>query len=125
MVGGGQGAFIGAVHRIAARIDGEYELVAGALSSDPRRRRASGAELGLDPDRAATAPSRRWRRPRRRARRHRGGGDRHAEPRALRRPAKAFLEAGIHVICDKPLTSNARRCEEAGGAAGEVRWSSC
>ena len=51
MVGGGQGAFIGAVHRIAARIDDQYELVAGALSSDAERSKASGAELGLDPSR--------------------------------------------------------------------------
>ena len=52
MVGGGQGAFIGAVHRIAARMDNEFELVAGALSSDPKRARASAEELGLDPDRS-------------------------------------------------------------------------
>ena len=52
MVGGGQGAFIGGVHRIAARIDGEFELVAGALSSDPGRAKASAAELGLDPERS-------------------------------------------------------------------------
>ena len=51
MVGGGAGAFIGAVHRIAARLDDQYELVAGALSSDPDRARASGAELGLAPER--------------------------------------------------------------------------
>src|SRR5690606_35586932 len=51
MVGGGQGAFIGAVHRIAARLDGEFQLVAGALSSDPERAKASGTELGLDPER--------------------------------------------------------------------------
>ena len=50
MVGGGQGAFIGAVHRIAARIDGEWDLVAGALSSTPEKSKASGAELGLDRD---------------------------------------------------------------------------
>ncbi|MFQ5624706.1 MAG: gfo/Idh/MocA family oxidoreductase, partial [Paracoccaceae bacterium] len=52
MVGGGQGAFIGAVHRIAARIDGHYRLVAGALSSDPDRARASAAGLGIAPERA-------------------------------------------------------------------------
>ena len=51
MVGGGQGAFIGAVHRIAARLDDEYAFVAGALSSDPDRALASAAELGLDPGR--------------------------------------------------------------------------
>ena len=52
MVGGGQGAFIGAVHRIAARLDDRYELVAGALSSDPERARASAAELRIAPERA-------------------------------------------------------------------------
>jgi len=52
MVGGGQGAFIGAVHRIAARIDDQFDLVAGALSSDPARAKASAAEIGIAPDRA-------------------------------------------------------------------------
>ena len=52
MVGGGQGAFIGAVHRIAARIDDQYELVAGALSADPKKAAASAADLGLDPQRS-------------------------------------------------------------------------
>ncbi|HRG56970.1 MAG TPA: hypothetical protein PLG56_13075, partial [Lacunisphaera sp.] len=51
MIGGGRGAFIGAVHRIAARMDGQAELVAGAFSSDPERSRASGADLHLDPAR--------------------------------------------------------------------------
>ena len=51
MVGGGQGAFIGAVHRTAARIDDMYEFVAGALSSDSERAKASGRELGLHEDR--------------------------------------------------------------------------
>ena len=48
MVGGGEGAFIGAVHRIAARMDGQFQLVAGALSSDPARADASARALGLD-----------------------------------------------------------------------------
>ena len=52
MVGGGQGAFIGAVHRIAARLDDAYVLVCGALSSDPARAHASAAEIGLDPARS-------------------------------------------------------------------------
>ena len=51
MVGGGEGAFIGGVHRIAARLDDQYELVAGALSADPQRAQRSGAMLGLDPQR--------------------------------------------------------------------------
>ena len=60
MVGGGQGAFIGGVHRIAARLDGRYELVAGAFSSTAEKSKASGAELGLDGRSAATAISTRW-----------------------------------------------------------------
>src|SRR5205085_7897852 len=52
MVGGGRGAFIGAVHRIAARLDDRYELVAGALASDAARARESAAELHIAPDRA-------------------------------------------------------------------------
>ncbi len=51
MVGGGKDAFIGAVHRIAARIDGDYDLVAGALSSTPDKARESGLALGLASDR--------------------------------------------------------------------------
>src|ERR1700743_1856255 len=51
MVGGGPGAFIGAVHRMDARLEGRYELVAGAFSSQPDRTRAMGAELGLDAER--------------------------------------------------------------------------
>jgi predicted dehydrogenase len=103
MIGGGQGAFISAVHRLAARMDDQYEFVAGALSSTPARARASGRELGLAKDRIytdyqqmATAESQR---------------DDGIEAVAIVTPnnihvpaAKAFIEAGIHVICDKPLS---------------------
>ncbi len=62
MVGGGAGAFIGAVHRIAARIDDQYELVAGALSSTPEKSIGSRArELGLDPSRTYSSYQARWR----------------------------------------------------------------
>jgi predicted dehydrogenase len=105
MVGGGQGAFIGGVHRIAARIDGEFELVAGALSSDPARAKASAADLGLDPARSygsfAEMAKAEAKRP--------DGIEAVAivTPNHMHWPAaKAFLDAGIHVICDKPLTSN-------------------
>lgn len=104
MVGGGQGAFIGGVHRIAARMDGEFELVAGALSSDPARAKASAAELGLDPERSyasfAEMAKEEAKRP--------DGIEAVSivTPNNMHfPPAKAFLEAGIHVICDKPLTS--------------------
>lgn len=105
MVGGGQGAFIGAVHRIASRIDGHYDLVAGALSSDPERAAASAAELGIDPERSygnfaemAKAEA---------AREDGIEAVSIVTPNHVHYPAaKAFLDAGIHVICDKPLTSN-------------------
>jgi predicted dehydrogenase len=105
MVGGGQGAFIGGVHRIAARMDGEFELVAGALSSDPARAKASGAELGLDPERSYGSFAEMAKAEAKRA----DGIEAVAivTPNNMHYPpAKAFLEAGIHVICDKPLTSN-------------------
>ncbi|MCJ7993946.1 Gfo/Idh/MocA family oxidoreductase [Rhizobium cremeum] len=105
MVGGGQGAFIGGVHRMAARLDDHFELVAGALSSTAEKSIASGRDLGLDPERCY------------------GSFEEMAEKEAKRPDgieavsivtpnhmhypaAKAFLERGIHVICDKPLTSN-------------------
>lgn len=84
MVGGGQGAFIGAVHRIAARLDDQWELVAGALSSDPDRARASGAELGLDPDRVYVDYEQMARAEAARARWHRRGGHCDSEPFACR-----------------------------------------
>jgi predicted dehydrogenase len=101
MVGGGQGAFIGAVHRIAARLDDRFDLVAGALSSDPQRAQASAAEAGIarsyvDWREMAQAEG---------ARKD-DGIDAVAivTPNHLHAPvATAFLEAGIHVICDKPL----------------------
>ena len=105
MVGGGQGAFIGGVHRIAARIDGEFQLVAGALSSDPERARASGAELGLDPERNYGSFAEMARAEARRP----DGIEAVAivTPNHMHWPAaRAFLDAGIHVICDKPLTSS-------------------
>ncbi|GAB3258492.1 Gfo/Idh/MocA family protein [Chitinimonas naiadis] len=102
MVGGGQGAFIGAVHRLAARMDDHYELVAGALSSDPARAAASGAELRLAPERSYAS----YREMARAEAARPDGIDVVAivTPNHLHAPvAKAFLQAGVHVICDKPL----------------------
>jgi predicted dehydrogenase len=111
MVGGGRGAFIGEAHRIAARIDDRYELVAGALSSDPQRSIASGRDLRFDPVRCY--------------------GDWHGMVKAetTRKDGievvsvvtpnashyavcKSFLEAGINVICDKPLTRTFAEAED-------------
>jgi predicted dehydrogenase len=112
MVGGGRDAFIGAVHRHAMALDGRYELGAGALSSTPEKALASGSDLGLAADRT------------------------HADWRALladelRRPAdervdlvvivtpnhlhyevaRAFVDAGFHVACDKPLVHDSAQAE--------------
>jgi predicted dehydrogenase len=117
MVGGGQGAFIGAVHRMAARLDDRYELVAGALSSDPVRARESARALHIAPDRAyadfAEMAEREAARP--------DGVDVVAivTPNHMHAaPARAFAERGIHVICDKPL---AHRLEDALDLEGAVR----
>lgn len=107
MIGGGEGAFIGAVHRMAAALDGEYELVCGSFSSDAERNRRSAAGLGLDSARAyatledmlsaeAALP-----------------GDRRMDvlaivtPNHLHAPAAiAALDAGFHVFSEKPMAMN-------------------
>jgi predicted dehydrogenase len=105
MVGGGRGAFIGAVHRMAANLDGKIELVAGAFSSDPEKSKLSGEDFFLDPSRVY------------------GSYEEMADKEAalpddqridfvsivvrnnMHFPvAKKFLAAGIHVVCDKPMT---------------------
>ena len=111
MVGGGTGAFIGGVHRIAARLDNDYELVAGALSSNPDTAKTSAADLGIAPDRAyadynemATAEA---------AREDGIEAVSIVTPNHMHvGPAKAFLEAGIHVICDKPLSNTLEAAQE-------------
>ena len=102
MVGGGQGGYIGWVHRLAARLDDCYEFVAGALSSDAQRAQESGRALYLDPSRIYTDYRAMAAAEAQRA----DGIDVVAivTPNHLHAPvAKAFLEAGIHVMCDKPL----------------------
>jgi predicted dehydrogenase len=104
MVGGGPGGFIGAVHRIAARLDDHFELVAGALSSDPARSRAAGLGLHLSPDRAYGTYAEMARGESARA--DKIDAVSIVTPNNSHYPiAKTFLEAGIHVICDKPLTT--------------------
>ncbi|GAA6182387.1 Gfo/Idh/MocA family oxidoreductase [Shimia sp. NS0008-38b] len=109
MVGGGEGAFIGAVHRIAARLDGCWQLDAGCLSSTPDKAKRSADALGL-------------------ARSYKSYEDMAAQesvleggidavsivtPNHMHLPvARAFLKAGIHVICDKPLTTDLAQAED-------------
>lgn len=104
MVGGGNDAFIGGVHRIAARIDGRFDLVAGALSSTAEKSKASGAALGLADDRCYGD----FTEMAKREARLKDGIEAVAivTPNHVHFPAaREFLKRGIHVICDKPLTS--------------------
>jgi len=124
MVGGGRGAFIGAVHRIAAAIDGQIELVCGAFSPDPERSKASGADFFLPPDRCygtfeemiekeSALPE----------------GERMdfvaiVTPNHVHFPAaKAALEGGFHVLSDKPATfdlAEAKALAEIVGKSGKL-----
>ncbi len=104
MVGGGPGAFIGPVHRMAAALDGDWRLCAGAFSADAEMARRTGARLGLAADRAYGS----WREMARGEAALPDDERIHAvvivTPNHLHHPvARAFLERGIHVICDKPL----------------------
>jgi len=113
MVGGGRGAFIGAVHRAALALDGQYELAAAALASTPEKSRASGRDLGLADDRNHGS----WqelladecRRP---------AGERVdvvvlVTPNHVHyEPARAFADAGFHVVCDKPLVHTLAQAQE-------------
>ena len=116
MVGGGQGAFIGGVHRLVAALDGQIELVAGSFSQDPENTRSTGKQLYLDPSRCydtyeqmATAEA------------NRPENDRidfvsivtpNSSHFAI---AKTFLDAGIHVVCDKPITHTLDEAKELVG----------
>lgn len=113
MVGGGPGAFIGAIHRMAAIMDGEIELVAGAFSSDPQKSKQAGEQLNLDPQRVypsfeemikkeAALPS-----------------DKKIDVVAIVTPnhvhfapAKLALENGFHVVLDKPMTFDSKEAKE-------------
>lgn len=115
MVGGGEGAFIGAVHRMAARLDGQWELVAGAFQSDPAKSVAFGRGLGLAEDRCyrdfgamAAAEAK-----------HPDRIDAVSivTPNSTHHPiARGFLDAGIPVICDKPLATNSSDARDLAGA---------
>ena len=119
MVGGGRDAFIGGVHRMAMRLDGKIELIAGAFSSDPQKSKLSGEDLLLDPKRVyadyRAMAAEEGRLP---------AGERIdfvsiVTPNRAHVPvAKAFLEAGFNVVCDKPLAFD---LDEARGLRDVVR----
>lgn len=107
MVGGGRGAFIGAVHRMAAALDGEIELVCGAFSSDPERSKLSGADLGLPPERVYGNYKEMIEKESRLPEGIRMDFISIVTPNHVHyRPAAMALENGFHVVCDKPLCFN-------------------
>jgi predicted dehydrogenase len=116
MVGGGQGAFIGAVHRMAARLDDRFELVAGVFSSDTARAHASAAEFHIAAERSYTDYRTMAQSEAARA----DGIDAVSivTPNHLHHgPARAFLDAGIHVFCEKPMTISVAEAEDLVAAA--------
>jgi predicted dehydrogenase len=112
MVGGGQNAFIGAVHRMAANLDGQIELVAGAFSSDAKNSAATGEQLFLNPKRVYASYAEMAK-----AEAALPAGERMdfvviVTPNFLHAPvAMTFLKAGFHVVCDKPMTLNLKEAK--------------
>lgn len=113
MIGGGQGAFIGAVHRIASRIDDEYELVCGAFSSDPEKAKASGVLLGLPASRVYTSYKELIEKEKQLPEDERVQVISIVTPNHVHfEPTKLALENGFHVILDKPMTFSLAEAKE-------------
>ncbi|MGF7081649.1 Gfo/Idh/MocA family protein [Mucilaginibacter sp. UYCu711] len=113
MIGGGQGAFIGAVHRIAARIDGDYELVCGAFSSNAEKSKASGAELGLSADRSYASYEELIEKEKQLPADKRVQVISIVTPNHVHfAPTKMALENGFHVVLDKPMTFSLAEAKE-------------
>lgn len=105
MVGGGQGAFIGAIHRYAAALDGQIELVCGAFSSNPQRAIDSGKELGIESNRNYQSFEKMFEEESKLPADQRMDFVAIVTPNHMHYPvAAAALSAGFHVICDKPAT---------------------
>ncbi len=113
MVGGGPGAFIGDVHRKAAAMDGEIELVAGAFSSTPQKSKEQGKALFLDPQRVYGSYEEMAEKERQLPDDQRIDFVSIVTPNNTHFPiAKAFIEAGFHIVCDKPMTLTIEESEE-------------
>jgi predicted dehydrogenase len=124
MIGGGEGAFIGAVHRIAARIDDEYELVCGAFSSNPERSKSSGLSLGLSPNRVYNSYKELIEKEKQLPANERVQVISIVTPNHIHfEPTKLALENGFHVILDKPMTfslAEAKELEKVVGLSGKL-----
>ncbi|MDB5004615.1 MAG: gfo/Idh/MocA family oxidoreductase [Mucilaginibacter sp.] len=113
MIGGGQGAFIGAVHRIAARIDGDYELVCGAFSSNAEKSKASGIELGLSAERSYASYEELIEKEKQLPADERVQVISIVTPNHMHfGPTKMALENGFHVVLDKPMTFSLAEAKE-------------
>ena len=112
MVGGGRGAFIGAVHRMAAAIDGEIELVCGAFSSNPKKSKLSGQDLYLPKDRVYGSYEEMIKKEKTLPEGERMDFVSIVTPNHLHYgPAKMALENGFHVVCDKPVCFNLKEAK--------------
>src|SRR6201992_3484025 len=113
MIGGGQGAFIGAVHRIASRIDDEYELVCGAFSSNAEKAKASGIALGLPAERSYASYQELIEKEKQLPENERVQVISIVTPNHVHYgPTKMALENGFHVILDKPMTFSLAEAKE-------------
>jgi predicted dehydrogenase len=116
MVGGGQGAFIGGVHRMVAALDQQIELAAGCFSQNPANTRETGAKLYLDPKRCYRSYQEMAESEARLPAEKRIDFVSVVTPNNVHFPvAKKFLETGFHVVCDKPLTSSLDEARELAG----------
>lgn len=112
MVGGGPGAFIGGVHRKAAALDGEIELVAGAFSSSPEKSKQQGQELHLAPGRVYSSYQEMAEKEAKLPEGERIDFVSVVTPNHMHFPiAKTFIEAGFHIVCDKPMTTTLEDAE--------------
>ena len=113
MVGGGRGAFIGTVHRMAATLDNRIELVCGAFSSDPQRSRDSGRDLFVPEERVYGSFAEMFERERKLPAERRMDFVSVVTPNNMHFPiCRAALENGFHVVCDKPLCFNLTEAKE-------------
>lgn len=118
MAGGGEGAFIGAIHRAAAALDGDWRLVAGAFSSDAGRNRRSGEVLGIAPDRTYASLEALLAAEAALPEAERVDAVSIVTPNHLHAPmAIAALDAGFHVFCEKPMALNMAEAQGIAQAA--------